>query len=63
MNIVQIFSDLNISVTQVSIKNLPDGNSVVTMESELANPAKITFLLNSLKKHDDSVQVLKKRIF
>lgn len=63
MDIIKIFSELNVSVTQVSLKNLPDGMSLVTLESEFINPARIAFLLNSLKKYDDSVHILKKRIF
>lgn len=63
MNIIKIFNELNVSVNQVSLKNFPDGNSVVTLESEFVNPSRIIFLLNSLKKYDDSVHILKKRIF
>jgi len=63
MNIIKIFNELNVEVNQVSLKNLPDGVSVVSLESAFINPARIAFLLNSLKKYDDSVQVLKKRIF
>lgn len=63
MNIIKIFNELNVSVNQVSLKNFPDGNSVVSLESELVNPSRISFLLNSLKKYDDSVHIVKKRIF
>lgn len=63
LNIIKIFNELNVEVNQVSLKNLPDGVSVVLIESAFINPARIAFLLNSLKKYDDSVQVLKKRIF
>ncbi len=63
MSIIKIFNELNVTVTQVSLKNLPDEISIVSLESEFLNPARIAFLLNSLKKYDDSVQVLKKRIF
>ncbi|MCX6822871.1 MAG: RelA/SpoT family protein [candidate division SR1 bacterium] len=63
MSIIKIFNELNIEVTQVSLKNLPEGVSIVLLESAFVNPARIAFLLNSLKKYDDSVQVLKKRIF
>lgn len=63
MNIIKIFTELNVSVNQVSLKNLPDAMSLVTLESEFVNPARISFLLNSLKKYDDSIHILKKRIF
>ena len=63
MSIIKIFNELNISVHQVSLKNLPDWNSIVILESEFANPSRIAFLLNSLKKYDDSVHILKKKIF
>jgi (p)ppGpp synthase/HD superfamily hydrolase len=63
MNIIKLFNELNVSVNQVSLKNLPEGTSLVTLESEFVNPARISFLLNSLKKYDDSVHILKKKIF
>lgn len=63
LNIIKIFNELNVSVSQVSLKNLPDGSSIVFLESAFVNPARISFLLNSLKKYDDSIQILKKRIF
>jgi (p)ppGpp synthase/HD superfamily hydrolase len=62
MNVIKIFSELNIEILQVSMKNLEDGDSIVILESAFTNPARITFLLNSLKKIDDSLQVLKKKI-
>jgi len=62
MSIIKMFNELNISVNQVSLKNSPDGNSIVDLDSEFVNPARIAFLLNSLKKYDDSVQIQKKRI-
>lgn len=63
MNIIKIFNELNVTVNQVSLKNFPDGNSVISLESESVNPSRISFLLNSLKKYDDSVHIVKKRIF
>ena len=62
MQVIKIFSELNIEILQVSMKNLEDGDSIVLLESAFTNPARITFLLNSLKKIDDSLQVLKKKI-
>jgi GTP pyrophosphokinase len=62
MHVIKIFSELNIEILQVSMKNLEDGMSIVILESAFTNPARITFLLNSLKKIDDSLQVLKKKI-
>jgi len=62
LNMLTIFTDAHINVLQVSMKNLMDWTSVITFESEFSNPAKISFLLNNLKKYDNSVQVLKKKI-
>ena len=61
MNVIKVFSELNVEILQVSMKNLEGGVSIVSLESEFTNPARITFLLNSLKKTDDSLQVLKKK--
>ncbi|MEI7563309.1 MAG: hypothetical protein WCJ39_06760 [bacterium] len=62
MHVIQIFAELNIEILQVSMKNVDGGMSIVILESAFTNPARISFLLNSLKKNDDSLQVLKKKI-
>lgn len=63
LDVMTIFSDLHIVILQVSIKNNGDGTSSVFLESEFKNPARIAFLLNSLKKYDDSIKVFKKKIY
>ncbi|MEI6672719.1 MAG: hypothetical protein WCL02_05305 [bacterium] len=62
IGMMKIFSDLHIPVLQVTMKNLQDNMSLVTFETEFSNPGKIAFLLNSLKKYDDSLKVVKKYI-
>jgi len=59
---MKIFNDLNIPVLQVSMKNLQENMCLFVFETEFSNPGKIAFLLNSLKKHDDSLKVVKKKI-
>lgn len=63
MNIIKIFNELNVSINQVALKNHADGKTVVTMESAFVNPSRIAFLLNTLKKYDDSIHIIKKKIF
>ncbi len=62
LGLMKVFSELSIIILQVSMKNLLDGSSLVTFETELSNPSRMAFLLNSLKKYDDSLKVNKKRI-
>jgi len=59
---MKIFSEVHIPVLQVTMKNIQDNMSLVTFETEFTNPSKIAFLLNSLKKYDDSLKVVKKKI-
>ena len=59
---MKIFSELHVPVLQVTMKNIQDGMSLVAFETEFLNPGKIAFLLNSLKKYDDSLKVVKKVI-
>jgi (p)ppGpp synthase/HD superfamily hydrolase len=62
LNLVNVFSELDISILNIALKNLLDGTSIVTLESAFSNPAKIIFLLNNLKRIDNSIQVVKKKI-
>jgi (p)ppGpp synthase/HD superfamily hydrolase len=62
LNIMTTCSELWIIILQVSIKNNWDWSSTITLESELNNPSKIAFMINSLKKNDDSIQIIKKKI-
>lgn len=62
IGMMKIFSELHVPVLQVTMKNLQDNMSLVSFETEFSNPGKIAFLLNSLKKYDDSLKVVKKNI-
>lgn len=62
IGMMKIFTELNIPVLQVTMKNIQDNMSLVAFETEFSNPGKIAFLLNSLKKYDDSLKVVKKKI-
>ncbi len=62
IGMMKIFSELHVPVLQLSMKNIADNMSWVTFETEFTNPSKIAFLLNSLKKYDDSLKVVKKTI-
>lgn len=62
IGMMKIFNDLNIPVLNVTMKNMQENMSLFAFETEFANPGKIAFLLNSLKKHDDSLKVMKKKI-
>ncbi len=62
IGMMKIFNDLNIQVLNVTMKNLMENMSLFAFETEFANPGKIAFLLNSLKKYDDSLKVMKKKI-
>jgi len=62
LNIMTTFSELRIIILQISIKNNGDDTSIIMLESEFNNPSRISFLLNALKKYDDSVKIIKKKI-
>ncbi|MDD3262370.1 MAG: RelA/SpoT family protein [Candidatus Absconditabacteria bacterium] len=62
LDVMNIFSDLHIVILQISIKNNGDGTSDIFLDTEFKNPARIAFLLNSLKKYDDSIKVNSKKI-
>jgi len=62
LKVMTTFSELRIVILQIFIKNIGDGTSIIMLESEFSNPSRIWFLLNSLKKYDTSVQVIKKKI-
>ena len=62
LDIMTIFSDLHIVILQVSIKNNWDWTSNIFLDSEFENPARISFLLNSLKKYDDSIKIINKKV-
>ena len=63
LDIMTIFSDLRLVILQISIKNNGDGTSSIFLESEFKNPARIAFLVNSLKKYDDSIKINKERVY
>ncbi|MCX6825142.1 MAG: RelA/SpoT family protein [candidate division SR1 bacterium] len=62
IGMMKILTELHIPVLQVTMRNIDDGMSLVAFETEFSNPGKIAFLLNSLKKYDDSLKVVKKKI-
>ncbi len=62
LSMLKIFAELHIPVLQVTMKNLENDLSLIALETEFSNPGKIAFLLNSLKKYDDSLKVTKKII-
>lgn len=62
LDVMTILGDLHIVILQVSIKNNGDWTSSIFLESEFKNPARIAFLLNSLKKYDNSIKVHKRKI-
>ena len=62
IGMMRIFTELHVPVLQVTMKNIQDNMSLVAFETEFSNPGKIAFLLNSLKKYDDSLKVIKKHI-
>jgi (p)ppGpp synthase/HD superfamily hydrolase len=62
LDVMSIFSELNFPISELKSKNYEDGNSVLTIESIILNPAKIWFILKDLKKYLSSIDILKKSI-
>lgn len=62
IGMMNIFNDLHVPVLNITMKNLQENMSLFSFETEFANPNRIAFLLNSLKKHDDSLKITKTKI-
>jgi GTP diphosphokinase / guanosine-3',5'-bis(diphosphate) 3'-diphosphatase len=62
LDVMTILEDLHITILQVSIKNNGNGTSSIFLDSEFRNPARISFLLNSLKKLDNSIKLVRRKI-
>ena len=62
VGIIKIFNDLHIPLLKVAMRKIEDNTTLMSFETEFINPGKISFLLNSLKKYDDSLKVVKKTI-
>jgi len=61
INIMTLFSDLNINISQISIEETPQKKNKISLELQFENPAKIDYVLNDLKKYKDSIKVLRKK--
>lgn len=59
LDVMTMLEDLHIAILEISIKNNGDGTSNIHLETEFKNPARIAFLLNNLKKHKNSIHLLK----
>lgn len=62
VNVMSSMSDLLVKILQVSLNNNLDWTSTLNVETEKISPSKIIYLLNVLKKYNNSLQVLKKSI-
>lgn len=62
VDFLQVFSQFNVPLLQMSIKNTEVWQVIVDFLLELDNPAKATFLLKELKKFALSLEVMKKLI-
>lgn len=54
--------ELNMEISHVWVKNLNDGTSEVTIESEYQNPSQINFLIKDIKKRNHFVSITKQYI-
>ena len=54
--------ELNMEISHVWVKNLNDGTSEVTIESDYQNPSQINFLIKDIKKKNHFVSITKQYI-
>jgi (p)ppGpp synthase/HD superfamily hydrolase len=62
VDFLQVFSQFNVQLLEMSIKHTDDGLVYVDFSLQIDNPAKISFVLKDLKKFSVSIEVLKKVI-
>lgn len=62
LDFIQLFSQFNIQLIEMSINHTDSGLIVVNFSLELDNPAKASFLLKEFKKYQSSLVVLKKQL-
>ncbi|MBQ9553458.1 hypothetical protein IJU97_00370 [bacterium] len=62
VDFLQVFSQFNVPLLEMSIKHTDDGNVLVDFSLQVDNPAKIAFVLKDLKKFSVSLEVLRKVI-
>jgi len=60
LSIITLFSALNIDISQISIEENNKKNKI-SLQLQFYNPTKVSFLLDDLKKHKDSIKILKKK--
>lgn len=62
MDFLQSFSQFNVPLVEMSIKNTDTGVVIVNFTLKLDNPAKASFLLKDLKKFASSLHIMQKTI-
>lgn len=62
VDFLQVFSQFNVPLLEMSIKHTDDWLVYVDFSLQIDNPAKISFVLKDLKKFSVSIEVLKKVI-
>jgi (p)ppGpp synthase/HD superfamily hydrolase len=62
VDFLQVFSQFNVPLLEMSIKHSDDDRVIVDFSLQIDNPAKIAFVLKDLKKFSVSLEVLRKTI-
>lgn len=63
IDILKLFSDLKVELTQFSTRSAKDKRRIISIEAEFISPGKIEYVINNLKKFGNFVEVIKKKIF
>jgi len=61
IRIMTLFSEFNITISQISIQNKKNNISEISLKINFINPTKLAFLLNNLKKYKNSIKITKKK--
>lgn len=63
IDILKLFSDLQVELTQFSTKVTHNERRIISIEAEFISPSKIEYVINNLKKFGTFVEVIRKKIF
>ncbi|NOZ44173.1 MAG: bifunctional (p)ppGpp synthetase/guanosine-3',5'-bis(diphosphate) 3'-pyrophosphohydrolase [bacterium] len=61
IDILRLFSDLQINLTQINIKDISNHEKKIILHIRFQHPNKIALLLNDLKKQSNSIKIIRRR--
>jgi (p)ppGpp synthase/HD superfamily hydrolase len=62
VDIIAIFASFSIPIFKFELAKLDENSMLATIEGDVSNPAKLSFLFQSLNKHHSALEVVSKFI-